>query len=232
MTEAETEAETEGPSPMFRIRDIPGIRIRRRVDPALSRERHLYHVARTRKLSVAGRRTTFTIFDHGNPLYTTKVKGSQLKEPLPIAKGGEMHYRDREFPGYLLSGNKHTQFSLRTADPFGKEQLSLTFSWHNGSKSVPRDISITFFLKDSLVPEKLANKRPQMTGDGEWQLDFSNRPVIASIRNCIFVHSSNGVEFVVVRKVERDMIEVDAVEIISPMAVFSIVIALFAVGNA
>jgi len=135
-----------------------------------------------------------------------------------------MRYRGRDFAGFLLSGDGHSKFSLRAKDPFGKELLSVQFSLRDGVRNGPRGVLITFFAPDSMVPHEIVNKRPQLNGDGGWELDFRDRTVTTSIRNFIFTPAGSHVEFVVVRK---DAIEVDAVEVLSPMSVFATVLALF-----
>ena len=222
---SEEEAHEHIPAP--RIGNIKGVKIRRRVNPAESTERKTYRIVRKNKRSVRGLRVYFTIFDDKVPLYSTKMKGRHPSGPLPIAKGSEMHYRMTDFAGYLLNGNKHSQFSLRAKDPYGNELMSTQFHLHDGRKDAPRDITANFFAADSIVPQKIVNKRPEFNPDGYWELDFGNRRLITSVRNTIFIREEDEVEFVVVRKVSKNEIEVDAVEVMSPLCVFAIVLSLF-----
>jgi len=87
--EPEQEEEQHKERLIPRICDIPGVRVRRRVDPARSRERALYRVQRASTLSLRGRRVRFTISDDSGPLYSTKMKGRRPSGALPIAAGGK-----------------------------------------------------------------------------------------------------------------------------------------------
>ena len=227
MSTREEEDPSQEQSPAPRIGNFRGVRVRRRVDPAASRERKLYRIVRRTKHSIRGIRVNFTIFDKDTPLFCTKMKGRHPTGPLPIAKGAEMHYRSSSFAAFLLSGNNHSQFSLRAREQFGNELLSIQYSLHDGRRSDPRDICINFFVADAIIPERLVNKRPDFNPDGYWELDFGDKPLISSIRNTIFIRETDKVQFVVVRKVAKNEIEVDSVEVISPLAVFAIVLSLF-----
>lgn len=205
---------------------IKGLTIRKRVDPTTSSKRESYQIQRAIKYTMKGKRIYFQIKTGNNVLYTTKMKGKRPDDPLPIAKGDQMHYSSKEFAGYLLSGNKHTIFSLRAQTTFGKELLSILFESPNGDKSLPKKISVSFFLKDSLIPKKLVNLDPSINDDGFFELNFHNKHVIPSIKNCILINDENKCEFVMVRKVSDDLIEADAVNVLSPLAVFAIVLSL------
>ena len=160
--ETTTKSNTTNPTELP-FRKIKGLTIRKRVDPSVSSARDSYQIERSIKHTLKGKRIYFQIKIGNNILYSTKMKGKRPEDPLPIAKGSEMHYSSEQFAGYLLSGNKHTIFSLRTQTTFGKELLSILFESPNGDKSLPKKISVTFFLKDSLIPKKLVNLDPSMT---------------------------------------------------------------------
>lgn len=206
---------------------IKGLTIRKRVDPAISSARDLYQIQRTIKYTLKGKRIYFQIKMGNNILFSTKMKGKRPDDPLPIAKGDEMHYSSEQFAGYLLSGNKHTIFSLRAQTTFGKELLSILFESPNSDKSLPKRISVSFFLKDSLIPKKLVNLDPSINDDGYFELNFHNKHVIPSIKNCILINEENKCEYLMVRKVSDDLVEADAVNVLSPLAVFAIVLSLY-----
>jgi hypothetical protein len=203
-----------------------GVTVRRRTDPGQSTVRDLYHCHRRTKHSIRGIRVYFTIFRGQTPLYSTKMKGRRPSYPLPIARGGEMHYTSSEFAAYLLSGNNHTQFSLRVKTAFGNEVLSVSMCHTDGDRTLPKTVSVYFFLKDSLIPQKLVSRRAAVNADGEWCLNFGNRLLIPSVRNCILA-GENDIEFICIRKVGPDQVDVDAASIVSPLAVFGVVLALF-----
>jgi hypothetical protein len=226
MTAEEEEDRTET-APRIFIHNIRGLKVRRHVSPSRSSPRELYRIERSVRRGIRGLRVSFTLFQQNHALYSTKLKGRRSSIPVPIARGGEMHYRDPEFAAYLLSGNKHTQFSLRAITTFGSELLTVKFSIQNGDRPLPRNVELNFFLKDSLVPQKLKSKTPKLNPDGHWGLDFGERPLVPSVRNHIFVQEETDLEFMTVRKVAKHTIEVDAVTLLSSLAVFGIVLSLF-----
>lgn len=209
------------------LRKIKGIHIRKRIDPTQTKERGLYQVIRKTKHSIKGTRINFQILQHGDVLYTTKFKGKRPTDPIPIQSGSEMHYRDKEFSGYLHNGNNHSSYSLRIKTQFGKELISIQYNYHNGVKSVPKDIIVSFFIKDSLIPQRLINMPPILTDDGGYELPFYNKMCIPSIKNCVMINEQDQCQFMSVRKVEKNLIEIDAVDMISPLSIFGFVLSLF-----
>lgn len=209
------------------ISKIKGLPFRKRVDPSVSSSKNTYQIHRQVKHTIKGTRIYFQMKKGNQVLFSTKLKGKRPDDPIPIATGSEMHYSSDKFAGYLHSGNKHTIYSLRAQTTFGKELISILFESPNGDKSLPKKISVTFFLKDSLIPTKLINLEPNFNDDGFFELNFHNKPVIPSIKNCILINQENNCEFMISRKVSDDVLEAEAVNIMSPLAVFAIILSLY-----
>ena len=209
------------------IHNIKGITVRKRVDPLISNELKLYQCAYKSMHTIRGTRIIIQFSRDGKILYSSKLKGRRPTKPIPIAKGPEMHYSSKEFAGFLLCGNNHNSFSLRAKTEFGKEILSIQISHPNGNKKIPKDISLTFFQKDSLVPQKLVNRKYEFNADGYWEIDFAGKDVSPSTKNCILVNEANDCEYVGIRKVSNSLIEIDSVEIVTPLSVFGIVLSMF-----
>ena len=127
----------------------------------------------------------------------------------------------------MLSGNQYLTFSLRARAELGNEIIAVEHVRNKEDKSIPKQIKMDLFLKDSLIPQKLQSKRPIASDDGEWVLDFHSKEVIPSIKNVIMVDESQSLEYLVVRKVDSDIVEADAVPILSPLAVFGFVLTMF-----
>lgn len=208
------------------ISKFKGITYRKRANPLVS-TKDSYQIHRTTKHSIKGTRVYFQFKKDNQILYSTKMKGKRPDDPLPISSGSEMHYSSDKFAGYLLSGNKHTIYSLRAQTTFGKELISILFESPNGDKTLPKKISVTFFLKDSLVPTKLVNLEPTLNEDGGFELNFHNKKVIPSIKNCILINQENKCEFLILRKTSDDIVEIEAVNVISPLAVFAFALSLY-----
>lgn len=212
---------------LLKLPKINGVHIRKRIDPTQSNERELYQIIRSKRHTIKGTRITFQILQDSEVLYTTKFKGKRPNAPIPIQSGSEMHYRDNEFAGYLHSGNNHCSYSLRIKNLYGKELISIQFNLHNGQKSIPKQIVVSFFIKDSLIPQKLVNMPPTLNDDGGYELPFYNKMCIPSIKNCVMINEVDQCHFMSVRKIDKNMIEVDAVEMISPLSIFGFVLSIF-----
>lgn len=209
------------------LRKIKGIHIRKRIDPTQTSERELYQIIRNTRHTIKGTRITFQILQNNEILFTTKFKGKRPTNPIPIQSGKEMHYRDKEFAGYLHSGNNHCSYSLRVKTLFGKELISIQFSLHNGQKNIPKDIVVSFFIKDSLIPQRLINMPPILNDDAGYELPFNNKMCIPSIKNCVMINEADQCQFISIRKVEKNLVEIDAVDMISPLSIFGFVLSLF-----
>ncbi|OHT06544.1 hypothetical protein TRFO_25437 [Tritrichomonas foetus] len=218
---------SEKPPESISLGKIRGVTIRKRVDPTSTNQREEYKIKRKVKHTLKGARVYFKFISNGKVLYSTKMKGKRPDGPLPIAKGDDFHYSNESFAGFLLSGNNHTDFSLRAQTKYGKEMLSIKMERPNGEKKLPKGIKVTFFLKDSLIPTKLVSLEPAFNDDGYFELNFRNKKVVASIKNCILINSENKCEFMMARKVDKNVVEADAVSVMSPLAVFAIVLALY-----
>ena len=228
--DSSTEYDDEGGSPppkIISLSSLRGVTFRKRVDPSTTKSRDEYKITRHTKHTIKGKRVLFEISRNGKILYSTKMKGRRPDEPLPIAKGAEMHYSSKSFAAYLLSGNGHKSYSLRAQTTFGKELLTVAMELTNGEKMLPKTVTVTFFLKDSLIPTKLVNMQPTFHDDGVFTLNFGGKEAVTSIKNCILINQENKVEFLMVRKTSKDVVMADAVNVMSPLSVFAIVLTLF-----
>jgi len=201
--------------------------IRKRSDPHKSGPNILYKCVRSSTFTIRGRRIHFQFYQGDLPLFHTKLKSKRPTDPIPIQKGTEMHYSSNDFVGFMLSTNDHLDFSLRSQTEYGKEILSIHMTYPNIAMNTPKDIRVNFFIKDSFMPHDLISKKPTMNDDGEWILDFHGKPLITSVKNSIFISETENIEYVITRKTDTDTVEIDAVDLISPLSVFGIALSLF-----
>lgn len=225
MTE-EPDAPSENHTGGALISGITGIKIRKRVDPANS-PKICYRIERSYTTSIRGRRTHFKILKDGQILYAAKLKSKRQSEPIPISSGPDAHYSAKSNAAYLLTGDKQSEFSLRAKEQYGNEVITIRHSHVNNDNKLPKTLSVTLFLKDSMIPHNLISKPPQLTDDMEWVLDFHNKPSLPSTKNIILVNEEKTLEYLMVRKVEDNALEADAVSLISPLAVFGVTLSLF-----
>ena len=217
-------------NPRTGVLNLPYVRhvkIRKRVDPATSSERKTYRIVRTHTFSLRGRRTHFQIYSGDEPLYHAKLKSKRQTEPIPIGNGKDVHYSSQTHAAYLLTNPDAMNFSLRARMELGSEIITVEHFHNNNDKTIPKTIKMNLFLKDSLIPQKLVSKMPIASDDGEWVLDFHDKNVIPSIKNVIMIGETSPVEFLVVRKVDDDIVEADAVPVMSALATFGFVLTLF-----
>ncbi|KAH0786143.1 hypothetical protein GPJ56_009820 [Histomonas meleagridis] len=214
-------------SSISNLQGMKGIPVRKRVDPLISNELKLYQCTYNTVHTIRGTRIKIQFSREGKILYSTKLKGRRPEKPIPIAKGPEMHYSSKEFAGFLLTGNNHNSFSLRAKTEYGKEILSIQISHPSRNRNIPKDISLTFFQKDSLVPQKLVNRKCDYNADGYWEIDFDGKEATPSTKNCILVNECNNCEYIGIRKISNSLIEIDSVEIVTPLSVFGIALSVF-----
>ncbi|EAY04803.1 hypothetical protein TVAG_305530 [Trichomonas vaginalis G3] len=226
MTEKQEESSSGDKTKPTLFPQIVGIRVRKRVDPAVS-PKILYTIKRTFTTSIRGRRTHYQILKDGQILYSAKLKSKRQSEPIPISNGSDAHYSSTNNAAYLLCGDGRIEFSLRAKDQYGPEVITIQHSHIQNDKHLPKTLKVTLFLKDSLIPHKLISKQPQMTDDMEWVLDFHNKELIPSTKNIILINEENTLEYLLVRKVSKDTLEADAVSLFSPLAVFGVALSLY-----
>jgi hypothetical protein len=86
---------------------------------------------------------------------------------------------------------------------------------------------VAFFSKDPLLPRKLVGRRPVRNVVGIWELEFGDGRVVPSVRNCILTTEDNDVGYILVRKVAKNEMAIEAAPMVRPICIFGIVLALY-----
>ncbi|EAY06854.1 hypothetical protein TVAG_340320 [Trichomonas vaginalis G3] len=151
-------------------------------------------------------------------LFHSKVKKMTQIEPIPVAHGTEVHYRgEKEY--LLLTNANHEAFSLREKTPTGTELLVISM-YQIVSVDEPKTVRVVYKNQGSEGATCLVSRKPTQNPDGTWILDFSERYTIPSKRNAILVDEQTKEEVLVIRKVEENEIEIDAIATVPPLYVF------------
>lgn len=200
--------------------------IRKRYSISENSARITYQITRETYVTIKGKRIHFQIYKETKPMFHSKLKGKRPTRPIPIGRGSEVHFSQKDFAAFLLSDPAFLNFSLRAKTEYGKELLSIHAEYRNGDKKLPRIVKINFFAKDSLIPRNLVSKDPVANEDGQYELFFHNKPVISSIKNFIFIDPNSGIEFCCIRRVSKTAFEVDTVDMMSPLAILGLVVAV------
>lgn len=158
-----------------------------------------------------------------------KFKSRPLGEFVAIQTNPNVHLSSHQFTAVLLNANKMSDFSLRLNEQFGEEVLSLQFSLHTNDegKTIPRTVSVfTFGQNSENLPKKLINLTPIETENGSWEVDLGDGNAITSIKNCSLV-DDKGKNWIYVRKIENDTLEIEALEQFDELRIFAVGISAF-----
>ena len=199
--------------------------------PVIKRKYVTYRIVRSTSFSIRGKRIHFQFFNGNTKLFHVKLKALNQEEPIPIGFGNTVHYSGSKQAGMLLSGSDYLSFSLRENGVIGKEIMSVVDTKANKDYKMKRNIEVNLFEQNMNLPKKLVSKNQKISDDDSNSLDFHQRPSISSIRNVILVDETMNNEFIVVRKIDKDIFDVDANNLIDPIIVFGFVLTLF-ISNA
>ena len=166
------------------------------------------------------KRFYITLLKGNTPLFATKIKGSKISV-IPFANGSEIHLSSQSFVGYILSDSNSQNFILReTLD--GDDLFAMTIII--SQKTQPRVIVLQNYAQIEGFPQKFNSRPPIHTLHG-FTIDFSGRTGMKSIKNSIIV-DENDIEYISSRKIQKNMIAIDASPLFPPNYVF-----LFGVGQ-
>jgi hypothetical protein len=184
-----------------------------------------YEMRRFVSRSFKGKRYNFELTDASGDLFMhTKLK-SASPSVIFIAKGKEMHFRDREYFGAILASAGMCVYSVRQNNQYGRELAVIKFSrkhW-SGSKRQERRPRIVrvLFSDEGEIPRFLTSRLPSRSPLGQWLLDFGARSMVSSVKNAILV-DSRGREFCMVMKSKLGCLVLEAHASMDPLVVFAI----------
>ena len=177
-----------------------------------------------KQITLKGKRIHYQLYKGSMPLYHSKVKGRKGVEEVPISKGSECHFSS-EHEGVLLVNPDNRTFSLRKETRYGEELCGISFHIDD-TEMKPRVCHVHSFGDHIEVPHEIQARSFVKRPDGTWILKVSNRAALSSIKNCILV-DENDVEWIVILKMAKSVLSIEASPKFDPLVVFAIGIASY-----
>ena len=185
---------------------------------------HTYKITRISAMKISGYRHEFQIFFGDEPIYHAKVKPYSSSNQIGISEGTESHISSTKFEAVLLFSENFANFSLRRGCAFGDELMCLNFKKDKEMK--PRSLEVVFLRHPPSVPRQMKTVEPDATDDMKWCVDLNSDDVIASIKNCRLEDEETH-NYIIIRKVHDDCLEIETTLNISALYVFAIAIGSF-----
>ena len=162
-------------------------------------------------------------------LYTAKYRSSSIDPIISLFKGNTGHLKEDHAEGVILTSEKLTNFSLRKQSRYGNELMSLKFVKSILNSKKPRSIQIYASIDSSdsnhSKPIFLRNLEPKRTVFGTWELNLNSKNVCASSKNCRIINDSTKETVFIIRKVEKHVIEIEAMKCFSLLQLFALAIS-------
>ena len=187
-----------------------------------------YSVKRTAKRSVHGKSYIFSLIKEGNPVLFSKSNSRHPKGIMPISTNSDIHIKNSSASEYTITAEENcTKFTIKS-----QQKTILTYTITPSQKEYIKLPHLNIVIAQSLAfsPKEMTSKRPQMNRRGFWFLDFHNKFTLPSEKNAIFVPANpelGGEDLIVVRKIEKDRIEIDVNTTPSDIVVFAIGLSSF-----
>jgi hypothetical protein len=180
-----------------------------------------FQCRRLKSRTIRGARIRFTFETGGSTRFAAKFKDGHF---IPIVEGSDAHLR-RQPCDCLLYGNRFTSFSLRIGGQFGREVLSVQFSRSEAGPDHPRVLTCHIFSEDGKENRAITSIEPDRDEDQSWILDLNCPHALASIKNCRL--DDNGKTVCYIRKVAKNVLEIEARGLLREKHCFALAIASF-----
>lgn len=182
-----------------------------------------FSIQRIKKHSILGSNYTFILIRNGQPFLYSKCNARHPKSFMNLSEDSTFT-KLTEYT--FIPENSCKKFTLYKS---GKTQLIYTIEIPNRVTKLPR---LKIQLEDSFEfnPKVLVSKRPTMSKKGFFFLDFHNKFTLPSQKNAVFINDSpNGDDndLLIVRKVEKDRIEIDVNCEQNELLIFSLGLSTF-----
>jgi len=184
------------------------------------RDMHLFRCHKHKIPSVWGNKVDFTFYHDSLPVLHAKTKSSSTQDSIGLST--QMGFDN--FEGFLLHNRKYNDFSLRIGSPYGEESLAIHLE-RSGSNR-PRSMTIYFFKKSFPKPEIAKSSLPVLNSIGMWEADLNSKCAIRSSKNFRLVDDDNN-PVIFIRKVSKNTIEIEALQSINQLRLFSVCIGAF-----
>lgn len=194
----------------------------------------IYKCKKVKSFSFAKKQLVFnlTLSNEANDtvLYSAKFRPSGINPAVSLFKGSDCHLKEDNAEGIILTSEKLTKFSLRKRSRYGNEIMSLKFIKSLSKK--PRSIQIYVYIDTNSNIESNCNKpiylrnlEPKKTVFGTWELNLNAPSVLASSKNCLIINDSTKETVFILRKVQKRVFEIEAMNSLSLLQLFALAIS-------
>jgi hypothetical protein len=156
---------------------------------------------------------------NGDDVLCAKAKD---RKTMLIGPGSEFHVRSTTVHATMRAHAHAKRFVLQIGE---HETMEITFTRQDEGRG-PRMAAVRFLAEMPGVPTELATRQAKRTASGVWTVDLAGRPAMTSVKNCGLV-DADGREVIVVRKTEKDVIVVEALERVPAACAFAFGLAQY-----
>ena len=181
-----------------------------------------YRIFRKTKFKIGGKRLFFQFYQGNDFLYSAKIKSKHTACMIPISNRLETHLSDFDLNAILIH-QKNENYTLKIGKTPEKELMKLQVGKLHENKFYEVDL----LIHDSILPQKLSSLTPDYQDPSFWERLFDGKFFIPSEKNCAFISKQNGLIYLQYRKIDKSTLEIDAVDVLSPLCIFAIGLSIF-----
>ncbi|EAX94752.1 hypothetical protein TVAG_346150 [Trichomonas vaginalis G3] len=184
-----------------------------------SKEQPVYRISREKNVGLLGSTFTFRFYMLSEFILSAVYKKGS--ESIQISKDDTS-----DVDAYVSVGNKTAAFSLRLKSQTSDEILSIRFYPKEG-KDPARRMCVSFFNQAEGIPKKLMSRQPTEKVLKKVTYNFHGRFHVQSVKNAVLYEKKDGDDLFWIRKIQTDVIELQAVFPLEPESMFAIGLAAF-----
>lgn len=175
-------------------------------------------IVREKKTKLNGVRQYFKCYDNGSLMFSSKAKTSGSRE-IPISYGSEVHLSTGSKDALLLNTENNTRFVLKNIKQ-DKIELVVHFELPRKDLDGTKRTRVSFYGSESLAFDLISSVVTDTPTFGGKYRTFS-------VKNSNLVNEENGDMLVVIRKVDKGILEIDSLLQLSQIQLFALGISSF-----
>ncbi|OHT13074.1 hypothetical protein TRFO_03505 [Tritrichomonas foetus] len=191
----------------------------------LSESMRTFSVSRKKKSSIKGTSYIYTFSRNDQAILYSKCNSRHPKGKFPITTNPKVSMKSQgEYTLIANNGSRH--FDIKSQNG---HVMSFTIDIPTGVVKLPV-MKITVDESFDFTPKNLKSKRPTLSRNGFWFLDFHSKFTLTSEKNAIFIEDGpdgENEDLVIVRKIAKNRLEIDVNLAASDIIIFGIGLALF-----
>ena len=196
-------------------------------DPDFERFSHIpkyiphFLVYRSMRTKTGSGKYNFQFTLEEDPLFAVKLKSKNQIMPIPIGIGTTVHYSDNN-TYYLIPSKNHHKFTLMKDG----EAIFIAKMKNLLHKNKPKHIEAHWIPNDGTEQYHLKNVPPEHSNGQEYLLDFEGRFAVPSIKNAIFINSETHEIAMMMRRLDKWEMNVEALPSLPNLFVFALLISV------